>query len=130
MTGSEVLAQLGEASKPVMRMSLAGTPATIALAGTSLVTTAPAPTIAPSPIVTPGTTVTAGAEPDLAADDDGRRDHVGPPVRVEPWFRVVRVLPWPMRVPSPMVMPPVSWKRQPMLMKTSLPSVRFLPNSQ
>ena len=24
------------------------------------------------------------------------------------WFKVVRVLPWPMRVPSPMVMPPVT----------------------
>lgn len=42
-----------------MRIILAGTPATMAFAGTSSVTTAPAPTIAPSPIVTPGTTVTA-----------------------------------------------------------------------
>src|SRR4051794_4150432 len=46
--------QSADASKPVIRISLAGTPPTIALAGTSLVTTAPAPTIAPSPIVTPG----------------------------------------------------------------------------
>ena len=45
------------------------------------------------------------------------------------WLRVVSVLPCPMSVPSPMVMPPVSWKRQPRLMKTSLPRVRFLPNS-
>ncbi len=36
-----------------MRFGLAGTPATTVLAGTSLVTTLPAPTIAFSPIVTP-----------------------------------------------------------------------------
>ena len=34
-------------------MTRAGTPATIVFGGTSLVTTAPAPTIAPSPMVTP-----------------------------------------------------------------------------
>ena len=45
------------------------------------------------------------------------------------WLSVVSVLPWPMRAPSPMVIPPVSWNRQPMLMKTFLPMFRFLPNS-
>src|SRR5579863_2238414 len=39
-----------------IRRTRAGTPATTAKAGTSRVTTAPAPTIAPRPIVTPGRT--------------------------------------------------------------------------
>ena len=39
-------------------MTLAGTPATFAPAGTSIVTTAPAPTTALSPIVTPFNTIT------------------------------------------------------------------------
>src|SRR5205085_3029129 len=41
----------------VLRINLAGTPATIALSGTSRVTTLPAPTIAFSPMVTPHRTV-------------------------------------------------------------------------
>jgi len=61
---------------------LAGTPATIALAGTSWVTTAPAPTIAPSPIVTPGTTVTAAPSHTFATDHDRRWDHVRAPVGI------------------------------------------------
>src|SRR5262249_14018181 len=40
-------------SVEVVPMTAAGTPATIACAGTSFVTTAPAPTSAPSPMVTP-----------------------------------------------------------------------------
>src|SRR3954470_20249523 len=76
--------QSREASKPVIRISFAGTPATIALAGTSLVTTAPAPTIAPSPIVTPGTTVTPAPSQTLRPITTGAGDHVGPPVGVDP----------------------------------------------
>ena len=41
----------------IIRITLAGTPATMAFAGTSLVTTAPAAIMALSPTVTPGTTV-------------------------------------------------------------------------
>ena len=41
-----------------IRITFAGFPTTIALAGTSFVTTAAAPTIAFSPIVTPGRMVT------------------------------------------------------------------------
>ena len=110
-------------------MSLAGTPATIASAGTSLVTTAPAPTIAPSPMVTPGTTVTAAPSHTLRPITIGAGTMSARRSGSMAWSSVVSVLPWPMSVPSPIVMPPVSWKRQPMLMKTPLPRVRFLPNS-
>lgn len=112
-----------------MRMSLAGTPATIALAGTSLMTTAPAPTITPSPMVTPGTTVTAAPSHTLRPIRMGAGIMSARRSGSIPWSSVVRVLPWPMSVPSPTVMPPVSWKRHPILTKMSLPKVRFLPNS-
>ena len=46
---------------PVSQSGLAGTPATVMPAGTSLVTTAPAPTMAPAPIETPGRTVAPAA---------------------------------------------------------------------
>ena len=46
-----------DSSSVKLRMIRAGTPATIVLGGTSLVTTAPAATIAPSPMLTPGNTV-------------------------------------------------------------------------
>jgi len=111
-------------------MSLAGTPATTALAGTSLVPTASAPTIAPSPIVTPGTTVTAAPSHTLQPIVIGAGSmsaRVGPGRRDD--LRVVNVLPCPMSVPSPMLMPPASWKRHPMLMKTFSPKNKFLPNS-
>lgn len=49
----------------------------MALAGTSLVTTAPAPTMAPSPMVTPGTTVTAAPSHTLRRARNRVRSGVG-----------------------------------------------------
>ena len=109
------------------RTTRAGTPATIVSAATSLVTTAPAPTIGAVADGHAGDDGHAGTEPDVATDHDRATGSclLAGPGRCR-WLSVVSVLPWPMRVPSPMVMPPVSWKRHPMLMKTSLPRRQVL----
>ncbi|KRC63747.1 hypothetical protein ASE12_02575 [Aeromicrobium sp. Root236] len=98
-------------------------------AGTSRVTTDPAPTTAPSPIVTPGTTVTEAPSHTLRPMTIGAGSMSERRPGSTAWLSVVRVLPCPISEPSPMVMPPVSWKRQPRLTNTFLPRVRFLPNS-
>src|SRR3546814_2118963 len=61
------VAELGEAagighgcsSAVICRITLAGLPATTQFAGTSFVTTLPAPTTAPSPTLTPGSSTAA-----------------------------------------------------------------------
>ena len=115
---------------PVARITLAGTPATIVCAGTSLVTTAPAPTIAPSPTVTPGRTVTEAPSHTFRPSSTGAGSMSARRSGSIAWSSVVRVLPCPMSVPSPIVMPPVSWNRQPDVDEHHRgPSTRFLPNS-
>lgn len=102
-------AQTGAAAPvrcPASFSFLAGTPPATVLHGTSLVTTAPAATTAPSPMVTPGQTVAldpihtrlpmtmgAGCISFLRSGSSS-------------WFKVAGTTLWPIRLPSPMVMPP------------------------
>jgi hypothetical protein len=74
-------------------MGLAGTPATIVFAATSLVATAPAPTIAPSPMVTPGTTVTDALSHTLRPITTGEGSMSARCAESTPWLSVVTVLP-------------------------------------
>ena len=59
----------------------AGTPTTTAPAGTSFVTTAPAPITAPSPIVTPGRPLDLDHEPMVGGSTPGADSAVGAPDR-------------------------------------------------
>ena len=86
--------------------------------------------MAPSPMATPGTTVTEAPSHTFRPMTIRAREHVARRSGSTAWLSVVSVLPCPMSVPSPIVIPPVSWKRHPRLMKTSLPRVMFLPNSK
>jgi hypothetical protein len=89
-------------------IGIAGTPATVTPGGTSLVTTAFAPTVAPSPIVTPPRTVTPRPIHTslpimigLAVCPDCRM--VVSPLR---WWFASRMLEYsPIMVPAPMVTP-------------------------
>ena len=65
----------------------------------------------------------AGADPDVLPGDDGGGVGGGS----KSWFMVVSTTLLPKKVPSPRVMPPWSWKWQPVLIKTPLPTVVFLP---
>ncbi len=97
--------------------------------GTSLVTTAPAATTAPSLIVT-FRRIVAWAPIQTFL-----------PMRIGPgnmsclcagsrsWSRVAMTTCWPISDPSPIQMPPWSWKQHPSLMNTSLPMWMFMPKS-
>ena len=89
-------------------MSLAGTPPTTMLGGTSFVTTAPAASMTPSPMVTPGVTVALAPIHTLFPMTMGAGMVSFRRSGSSLWLRVASTTLWPMRVPSPMVIPPWS----------------------
>lgn len=103
-------------------MRLAGTPATTVNGGTSLVTTAPAPTMDPSPTVTPGhMTHPAPIQTSLQIlTGAGIRDALLAGSRS--WLSVAITVLWPISTPSSRTMPAWSWNWQPALMNTFLPT--------
>jgi hypothetical protein len=89
----------------------AGTPATVAPAGTSRLTTAPAPTIAPAPTLTPPSRI--APEPIVAPSPTVTASCSQSPVPASwPASSVARgrlslqnITPWPTKTPSPIVTP-------------------------
>ena len=97
--------------------------------GTSFVTTAPAATTAPSPIVTFLRIVAWAPTQTFLPMCIGPGNMSCLCAGFRSWSRVAMTTCWPISDPSPIQMPPWSWKQHPSLMNTSFPMWMFMPKS-